>query len=76
MATAELPAAIKNDLAMVARCIAGAEDIVTIRTMMENTGFQNIKLVPKDNSKEILTNWSPEKKIDNYVTSFIIEGSK
>ncbi len=43
---------------------------------MENTGFQNIKLVPKDNSKEILTNWSPEKKIDNYVTSFIIEGSK
>jgi SAM-dependent methyltransferase len=76
VATAELPQAIKNDLAMMAGCIGGAEHVVKLRAMMEQVGFQNIKLIPKDNSKEILTNWLPDKKIEDYVASFIIEGEK
>lgn len=76
VATAELPEEIKNDLAMVAGCIAGAEYVEKIRAMMEEVGFQNIKLIPKDNSKEILGTWLPGKKIEDYVASFIIEGVK
>lgn len=76
VATAELPEKIKNDLAMVAGCIAGAEYVEKIRAMMEEVGFQNIKLIPKDNSKEILGTWLPGKKIEDYVASFIIEGVK
>ncbi|WP_373482409.1 arsenite methyltransferase [Acetobacterium sp.] len=76
VATAELPETIKNDLAMVAGCVAGAEHMVEIRAMMIRAGFQNIKLMPKDNSKEILNNWLPDKKIEDYVASFIIEGDK
>lgn len=76
VATAELPEEMKNDLAMVAGCIAGAEHVTKIRAMMEQVGFQSIKLIPKDNSKEILNNWLPGKKIEDYVASFIIEGEK
>lgn len=76
VATAELPEEIKNDLALMAGCIAGAEHVVKIKVMMEQVGFQNIKLIPKDNSKEILNNWLPGKKIEDYVASFIIEGEK
>lgn len=76
VATAELPEEMKKDLAMVAGCIAGAEHVGKIREMMEAAGFQNIKLIPKDNSKEILNNWLPDKKIEDYVASFIIEGEK
>jgi SAM-dependent methyltransferase len=76
VATAELPEEMKNDLAMVAGCIAGAEHVGKIRKMLEQVGFQNIKLIPKDNSKEILNNWLPDKKIEDYVASFIIEGEK
>lgn len=76
VATAELPEDVKNDLTMVVGCIAGAEHVFKIRAMMEQVGFQNIKLTPKDNSKEILNNWLPGKKIEDYVASFIIEGEK
>lgn len=76
VATAELPEEIKKDLAMVAGCIAGAEHVEKIRVMMEKAGFSNIKLLPKDNNKEILNTWVPGKKIEEYVASFIIEGEK
>lgn len=76
VATAELPAEMKNDLTLLAGCIAGAEHVERIRAMMEQAGFQKIKLMPKDNSKAILNNWLPGKKLEDYVASFIIEGEK
>lgn len=54
VATEELPEEVKKDLAMVDGCVAGEEHVEKIRVMMEKAGFNNIKLVPKDNSKEIL----------------------
>jgi hypothetical protein len=33
-------------------------------------------LIPKDNSREILTKWLPDKKIEDNVASFIFEGEK
>ena len=76
VATAKLPDDIKNDIAMLAGCIAGAEYVETIRTMLENTGFENIKLNPKDNSQEILSSWVPDKNIEDYVASYMIEAEK
>ncbi len=76
VATAELPEEIKNDLRMMAGCIAGAEFIDNIHNMMHEAGFKNIKLTPKDNSREILNTWVPEKNIEDYVASYMIEGLK
>jgi SAM-dependent methyltransferase len=76
VATAELPEAIKQDLRMMAGCIAGAEFIDSIYEMMQEAGFVNIRLTPKDNSREILNSWVPDKHIEDYVASYIIEGSK
>jgi SAM-dependent methyltransferase len=76
VATAELPDEIKQDLRMRAGCIAGAEYIDHIHKMLKDAGFVNIKLTPKDNSREILKTWIPDKKIEDYVESYIIEGSK
>lgn len=76
VATAELPKEIKEDLAMMAGCISGAEHIDKIKTMIENSGFNNIKMRPKDNSKEIFNTWLPGKKIEDYVASYIIEAKK
>lgn len=76
VATAELPEEIKQDLRMMAGCIAGAEFIDNIYKMMLEAGFVEIKLTPKDNSREILNSFIPEKSIEDYVASYMIEGMK
>lgn len=76
VATAELPAAIRSDLAMLSGCIAGAETIDNIRTMLQQAGFKDIRLNPKDNSREILNSWVPDIQAENYVASYIIEATK
>lgn len=76
VATAELPNQIKQDLRLMAGCIAGAEYIDNIITMMQEAGFVNIKLTPKDNSREIIKSWAPGRSIEDFVASYIIEGTK
>ncbi len=76
VATAELPEDIKMDLSMMTGCIAGAEYVENIRLMIHQAGFKNIKLVPKDNGKEIVKSWAPDRNVEDYVTSYIIEATK
>ncbi len=76
VATAKLPQDIEQDLSMIAGCIGGAEYVEDLREMLENAGFVDIKMRPKDNSKEIVTSWIPDKNIEDFVASFIIEGVK
>lgn len=76
VATAELPEQIKEDLEMMSGCIAGAEYVENIKVMLENSGFKNVRMEPKDNSKEIINSWVPDKNIENFVASFIIEATK
>lgn len=76
VATAELPQHIKEDLALVAGCVSGAEYIEDLKKMIESAGFTDIRLTPKDNSKEIIKSWSPENNLDDYVASYIIEAIK
>ncbi|MFZ5974355.1 MAG: arsenite methyltransferase [Bacillota bacterium] len=76
VATAELPADVKGDLAMLAGCIAGAEHTENIRRMLENAGFMNIRMTPKDNSREIIKTWVPDRNVEDFVASYIIEAEK
>lgn len=76
VATAKLPKDIEQDLSMIAGCIGGAEYVEDLREMLEKAGFVDIKMTPKDNSKEIVTSWIPDKNIEDFVASFIIEGVK
>jgi SAM-dependent methyltransferase len=76
VATAQLPEHIRTDLKMMTGCIAGAEYVENLKSMMEKAGFNAIKLTPKDNSKEIINTWLPEKNFEDYIASYIIEAKK
>ena len=76
VATAELPERIQNDLAMLSGCIAGAVHLDTLRVLLEQAGFRDIRLTPKDNSQEILSSWVPGSKAEDYVAAFMIEAVK
>jgi arsenite methyltransferase len=76
VATTELPEHLRQDLTMISGCIAGAEYVETLKKIMLDAGFQDIKLTPKDNSREVIKSWVPDSNVEDYVASYIIEATK
>lgn len=76
VATAELPAHLKNDMALLTGCISGAATITDIEEMLADRGFEQIAVRPKDESKDFIQNWVPGSNIEEYVISASIEALK
>lgn len=76
VATAELPEEVKNDLALHAGCMAGASLISDVEAMLRKSGFRDIRIQPKDESKEFIRTWAPGRNIEDYVISATIEAKK
>ncbi len=76
VATAELPDAVKKDMAFYIGCIAGASPIRELQSMLHRTGFENIQIKPKDESRTFIRDWVPGSKIEDYVVSATIETEK
>jgi len=76
VATAEMPAAMKNDPMLHAGCMAGASLIDELETMMAKAGFESIRIVPKDESREFIRDWAPNRGVEDYVVSACIEAVK
>lgn len=76
VATAELPEDIKNDLALHASCIAGAELIENIEKMLQEAGFQQISISPVDGSRELIKEWAPGQNPQEFVVSADIQAFK
>ncbi len=55
-------------------CIAGASFIDDLKTLLKNSGFKDIKITPKSESKKFLKDWSDN--IENYIVSANIEAVK
>jgi arsenite methyltransferase len=76
VATAELPEVLKNNMAFHNGCIAGASTIQALEAMLQQAGFENIRVMPKDESRTFIRNWMPGSKIEDYVVSATIEAVK
>lgn len=76
VATAELPEKIKNDLSLHCSCVSGASPIGDLKTILEKVGFKEIRIQPKDESKEFIKTWAPDRNIEEYVVSASIEAVK
>ncbi len=76
VATAPLPPELKNDLALVSGCIAGAATIDEIEEMLLEAGFQDIRILTQDESRELIKEWAPDRNIEEYIVSATIEAVK
>ncbi len=76
VATAEMPDAVKQDMAMYAGCIAGASSIQELESALHRAGFMNIQVKPKAESRTFIRDWMPGSKIEDYVVSATIEAVK
>jgi SAM-dependent methyltransferase len=76
VATTPMPAHIKESIELHAGCVAGAALIEEVKTMLQDAGFTNILINPIVVSKEVIREWFPESKIEDYVVSATIEAVK
>ena len=76
VATAPLPEEIKYDWGAYTGCMAGASQIADLQRMLEASGFENIKIAPKDSSRSFIREWVPGKRVEDYLVSATIEGVK
>ena len=76
VASCEMPEEMKNDPELYAGCMAGASLIHELEGFMQDAGFKEIKITPKDESKDFIKDWAPGKNVTDYVLSAHIEAVK
>lgn len=76
VATVPLPEEVRTNLALVSACVGGAATIVDTEKMLKETGFQDIKITPKDESRELIRAWAPSQNAGDYIVSAYIEAIK
>ncbi len=76
VATAPLPDEVQKNLALVTACVGGAATIDDTVDMLKEAGFQDIKITPKDESRELIRQWVPGANAGDYILSAYIEAVK
>jgi arsenite methyltransferase len=76
VATAPMPPEVRKDLALYTGCIAGAAFMDELEDMLAASGFQQIRIQPKDESRQLIREWAPGRKIEDCVVSASIEAVK
>lgn len=76
VASTELPDEIREDLQLYSGCMAGASMISELEQILEDSGFTNIRIAPKDESKDFIKDWAPGRGVEEYVLSATIEAVK
>jgi SAM-dependent methyltransferase len=76
VATAAMPDDVRENIELLAGCVAGAAQINELKAMLEESGFSSIRINPKEESKEVIREWFPESRLEDYVVSATIEAVK
>jgi arsenite methyltransferase len=76
VASGEIPPEIKGNLDLHSACVAGALRMEEIQLILEDAGFKNIRIQPKDESREFIAKWTPGIPSEDFVLSATIEAVK
>jgi len=73
---AKLSPELASDPALLCGCIAGAAPAGQIETWLTDSGFVDIRIDVKPQSREMIAGWAPGRGIENHVASAAIEARK
>jgi SAM-dependent methyltransferase len=76
VATAPFPDEVQQDLALRAGCVAGASLLDDLAGMLQDAGFVDIHMQPKDESRTFIREWVPGTNIADYLISATIAARK
>jgi len=63
-------------MGLLTGCMAGAALIRDLEGMLQEAGFQNIRIRPKEESKSFMRGWAPGMPITDYVIAATIEATR
>lgn len=76
VASTELPEHIRNDMSLFSGCMAGASVVSELEAFMAAAGFIDIRIAPKDASREFIKDWAPGRGVEEYVISATLEARR
>jgi len=76
VATAELPREMREDAHMISACIGNAALVEDLQRWLAEAGFIDIRIQPRDESREFIRDWAPGRNVEDYVLSASIEARK
>jgi arsenite methyltransferase len=76
VATAPLPEEWREDMDLLSGCISGASQIDELARLLSETGFAEVTIEPKDESRAVIRDWQPGASLDDYVISANIQARK
>jgi arsenite methyltransferase len=76
VATMELPEEMRSDEALIAGCMGNASIIEDLQAMITEAGFTQVRIAPKDESRDFIRDWAPGRGVEDYVVSATIEAVK
>ena len=74
VATAPMPRELADSVEALTGCVAGAASVETLTDLLRQAGFENVEILPKPGSGEIIAQCMPGA--GNYAASATIEGVK
>ena len=74
--TADVPAELRGDPTSVASCVAGASRIGELERMLDDAGFVDVDVSPKDDSDRFIREWDDERDLSEFLVSASITGRK
>lgn len=76
VALAPIPEELRKDWELYTGCVTGASPVADLTTMLQHVGFTDIRIVRKSESRDIVSRWFPDRKVEDYVASASIEAVK
>jgi SAM-dependent methyltransferase len=76
VATAELPQEMRDDAGLISGCMGNASLIEDLIAAIEEAGFADVRIEPKNESKDFMRDWAPGNDVLDYIVSATIEGTK
>ena len=76
VATAELPQEWLDDMNRLSACISGAATVGEVENMLRAAGFADVRVEPKDESRQFIREWEPGTRLEDYVLSANITARK
>lgn len=71
-----MPEALQEELAFLTGCVSGAEQVETLREQILSCGFTNVTVTIKPGSKDLIGQWFPGTRVEEYVASADIVAHK
>lgn len=76
VALAEIPERLRQDWELYTGCVAGASTAEELTGWLAEAGFTQIRIEPKEGSREIIAGWFPGRRIEEFIGSATIEAVK